>query len=133
MNKATVKHFSGRMDMFKRFVMVLALCAVVFTAFGVRPVAAKAPDGAAASTTNPSVSRFVSCIRWDVQNLGRVKKLSPQGYQDLEKVLNVAIAGSGFWSNQYVVAVRTGAALAKFFGYDFIWALGMVQDCWRYL
>jgi hypothetical protein len=132
MKKATGFQTAGKMSMFKRLVMVLALCAVVFTAVGAHPVAASAP-GSASDSSSPSVSRFVSCIRWDVQNLGRAKKLSPQGYQDMEKALNVAINGSGWWSNQYVVAVRTGVTLARFFGYDLVWALGMVQDCWRYL
>jgi hypothetical protein len=134
MNKNTAAHFSWKTDLFKRMVMVLTLCAFVFSAFGIHPVAASAPASAGNSASN-SVSGFAACIVRDLKIMPQAKKLSPQGYQDFERALNGAINATGPWSlfNPYVAAVRTGATYARFFGYNLVWYIGAVQDCWTFL
>jgi hypothetical protein len=115
-------------------VLVIALCAIVLAALGARPVSA-ASVAAPSRAPNATIRDFARCVVADIKLIPQAKKYSPQDYQKFETLLTNAINASSGWRgvNQYLAAIRTGAVLARFFGYNLIWYLGAVQDCWRHL
>jgi hypothetical protein len=78
---------------------------------------------------------FAQCFIEDMKMLPEVKKLTPKQYQKFEQSLNNLFQTSRFVNaaNPYFAAVMAGAKIGKFIGYDFVFILGAVQDCWPQL
>lgn len=75
---------------------------------------------------------FVRCIiDTHKYTVPEAKKLTPQGYQDFEQALNTSFKATAILDLQpHLAALRTGAQIGKFIGYDMVWFIGTVQYCW---
>lgn len=119
--------------MLYKTMVVLALCAILLS--GLAPANAMAGTLAADNPALQSTVRdFARCVVNDIKMTPQAKKLTPKGYQDLERKLNSLFNATKFEKMEpHMAALMTGAKIGKFIGYDLVWYIGAVQDCWPQL
>lgn len=119
------------MNRWKKLVTVCMMA--VLMAMSAVPVFAAVPASSPASELGISgVREFAQCVVQTHKNtVPEAKKLTPKGYQEFEKALNTAFKSTKRLKlSPHVAAVRAGAMIGKFIGYDFVWFVGVVQYCW---
>jgi hypothetical protein len=115
--------------MLHKSLVALTICVMLLA--GLAPASTAVASTDVGKPALGSVRDFARCVVNDIKMTPQAKKLTPKGYQELEKALNSAFNGTKYEKlGPYAAAVMTGAKIGKFIGYDLVWYMGAVQDCW---
>lgn len=83
------------------------------------------------NSLTPGKNDFIACLIADIKMIPEAKKFASPGYQKLEKDLKFALIAMGpLPPEPHALALKLGATLGKYIGFEFVWWFGAVQDCW---
>jgi hypothetical protein len=114
--------------------LTLVAMALLMVAMSAVPALALSPteEVRASDTLGVNGAReFARCFVYHYKQIPEAKKLTPRGYQELERTLSDLFGSTRTVpKDPYTAAVMAGAAIGKFIGYDLVWTIGVVQVCW---